>query len=546
VLAGTVYRDRLAAYLAAKRREIECASRKKLTAAIFRAANVSPEEATPAVMDAHNVALHVIGADFGTWADMCDPASTESPIERDAKRAFQVQQDAVKRFNAISSPAVRVHFMTLAAVPVLTHVYDDEHNMSSVIRADRVLKSLNDPSDMRARCARLMAAIAAIVGAAQLHGGTLTRLAPEEAFATMLLVLDGRRGGVSAATLDQLRLMGMTMGSKRTQQVMAYAAKLVRATFVWEPSADGSRPMAAHTADNMDMKPDHHYILTNLVLLGMMMTAEEVRAFTEGFATLPDIDAGVDLGMMEKTPAEEAALEQCTTIPHCILALWAAVRLRRDGFDSAEKTEDVARDLDPEQLHAAGALVAFDSQHRTLQGSIVSFESPHYAISVPAGDGRAREYSVHANNVRAAAQPAAAAEAARTAGTARPRTGDVARRRKPPAGPAAAAAPAASARESDRAREQIPTLSSNTKSAGNPDGLDPFAAGARFGYDPTESLATSVTRAHSKHRDATASMYKADAATTRDFDGGAAPWSVDFEFYVSLFMLFWTSLCRTP
>ena len=491
--------DRLSEYLEAKEQLMRLSAKKKLTAVIFAAARVPLEEATPAVFDCFNVGFNVAAADLGAWLGLADPTTTDPPALASAKLALQLEDIPEKRFLAIPSAALRVLLLTIAACPIKPNPYDEEHNTTTLLRTARVMESLDNPVHMQYRCGRIMTALSALAGAAQHFGNRMARLTKDVVGTTMSLLLQGRRGGLSGAALDFLYKKGVTLNAKQTNDVFADSSKLVSPTGIWPNADDGSRPLVIRTGDNVDIKPDEHFVLTNVITLGMTLTRDEATSLRDGFATMPRVSPVADVGSLEMTDADQAALRQWTTVPHCLLALWAAVRMRQAGYDA----EAGGRDCDPEtaaalpQEHPVGTTVEFDAKHRVMSGIVRAYATPHYTIDVLSDDGRERaQFGVHSTCVRRTSSGAAVR----------------------------AAAPAVAHAFIDS----------------NPDGLDPIAFQHRsVPFQPSEWVATGLTQAHSKHKEATASMHAADAAKTADLDKGGA-WCCDFEFFIPLCAMFWT------
>ncbi len=137
-------------------------------------------------------------------------------------------------------------------------------------------------------------------------------------------------------------------------------------------------------------------MLTNVITLG---------------TTMPRVSPVADVGSLQIADDDQAALRQWTTVPHCLLALWAQVRMRQAGYDA----EAGGRNCDPEtaaalpQEHPVGATVEFDAKHRVMSGIVRAYATPHYTIDVLSRE-RAR-FGVHSTCVRRTSSGAAAAPA---------------------------------------------------------------------------------------------------------------------------------------
>ena len=89
--------------------------------------------------------------------------------------------------------------------------------------------------------------------------------------------------------------------------MVAAAAKRVRAAFLIPQEQAGGRRMAVHTGDNVDLRGDNHYLLTCLVVIGMVLTPEEVTTFNDGIRNMPTVDTAVDLAAVQMTADDDAA-----------------------------------------------------------------------------------------------------------------------------------------------------------------------------------------------------------------------------------------------
>jgi hypothetical protein len=267
--------------------------------------------------------------------------------------------------------------LTTAACPITE--YDEEHSTTTLLRTARVMESLDNPVHLQYRCGRIMTALSALAGAASIW----ERLTKDVVGTTMSLMLQGRRGGLSGAALDFLYKKGVTLNAKQTNDVFADSSKLVSPdssklvspTGTWPNADDGSRPLVIRTGDNVDISPDEHFVLTNVITLGMTLTRDEVTSLRDGFALMLRVSPVADVGSLEMTDDDQAALRQWTTVPHCLLALWAAVRMRQVGYDA----EAVSLVCDPETAaalpreHPVGATVEFDAKHLVMSGIVRAY-----------------------------------------------------------------------------------------------------------------------------------------------------------------------------
>ena len=264
---------------------------------------------------------------------------------------------------------------------------------------------------------------------------------------------------------------GITKGASPTRLIMDKAARLVCPETFFAPSDDGCVPMTIiHTGDNMDLKPNNHYILTAVMTVGSTLSAAHSPSKAGWFAAMPPVDTAAGLRGIQMTASDEAALDRWTTQPHtirhcAIRALRTAAVMRASGFDKRDDASDeIAAAAGPPvqpRRFADGVMVSILAEHRTMDGIVRGYVAPHYTLHVLMG-ARTRTYRVHASNVERARQTAPAQGQGGGAAPAQGQGGGAVPRRRTAA--AAGTAPV---------------------DPNNPDRLDPFGLNQRFAYAPT-------------------------------------------------------------
>ena len=112
---------------------------------------------------------------------------------------------------------------------------------------------------------------------------------------------------------------GITKGASPTRLIMDKAARLVCPETFFAPSDDGCVPMTIiHTGDNMDLKPNNHYILTAVMTVGSTLSAAHSPSKAGWFAAMSPVDTAAGLRGIQMTASDEAALDRWTTQPHTI------------------------------------------------------------------------------------------------------------------------------------------------------------------------------------------------------------------------------------